>query len=34
MMEALNTLEQLGYINYNHEKVGRPGHHGLYHELY
>ena len=34
MMEALNTLEQLGYISYNHEKVGRPGHHGLYHELY
>lgn len=34
MMEALNTLEQLGYISYNHNKVGRPGHHGLYHELY
>ena len=34
LKEALCILEKLGYIEYNHEYVGRPGHHGLYLELY
>lgn len=27
-------LEKLGYIQYNHQYIGRPGKHGLYLELY
>ena len=32
--EGLVVLEKIGYIKYNHEYIGRPGHHGLYLELY
>ena len=34
IVNALNTLEELGFISYNHEAVGRPGKHGTYLELY
>ena len=33
-INALNTLEELGFISYNHVAVGRPGKHGTYLELY
>ena len=33
-INALNTLEELGFIKYNHEAVGKPGKHGTYLELY
>jgi hypothetical protein len=33
-INALNTLEELGFISYNHTAVGRPGKHGTYLELY
>lgn len=32
--EILATLSKIGLISYNTELVGRPGSHGLYHELY
>lgn len=32
--QALNLLENLGLIEYNHDSVGRPGKHGTYMELY
>ena len=32
--DALILLEKLGYIQYNHQYIGRPGKHGLYLELY
>lgn len=32
--ESLLTLKELGLIDYNEESVGRPGKHGIYHELY
>ena len=33
LSEALDILENEGFIRYNHEYVGRPGKHGLYWEL-
>lgn len=32
--QALNLLESMGLIEYNHNSVGRPGKHGTYMELY
>ena len=32
--ETLITLKKLKLIDYNQESVGRPGKHGVYHELY
>ncbi len=34
LQQALTTLEELGFIEYEHEAKGRPGKHGTYHELY
>lgn len=34
VINALNTLEELGFIAYSHTPVGRPGKHGVYLELY
>lgn len=34
LQQALTTLEELGFINYEHIGKGRPGKHGTYHELY
>ena len=31
---SLDVLEQLGFIEYNHQQIGRPGKHGVYYELY
>ena len=34
LQQALTTLEELGFIEYEHIAQGRPGKHGTYHELY